>query len=252
MTAQAPVPVDAWIRIEVGREQLVAFTFRDPVAGISARGDVLREGAEAVRELVEHPTRTVRLRRSAFTWTPLDESELAALGLPKRPPWAAPGETAEATPWRQDPDLVGHDTYPDDIQVRFFWADEQRREDMWVRLEGIDADLQTQRPAYRGRLLNESLVRPEYRTDTRLSVVSLPGGGAMAVLPILLENLERWRCACQVCGFDLFPLPLASIVRAQFQPAGDIDMTAFTTRCPACNGTMLVERRSAGGAESTE
>lgn len=179
---------------------------------------------------------SVSLRKLGRT----DEAE-AVLEEARR--FAALYEDGPSGPWQRDPALAGrfHPSYPNDLEVRFYFAEQQTLEKMWVRTTGVDEEI----GGYVAVLVN----RPH--TDA----TGLAPGASVAyrvaagmpdpiwVTPAMRANLASWSSRCERCGFDMLLLPAEDLIRRQFElPPGTV-MEAFTTRCLACGEGMVVRKR---------
>jgi len=250
----------SWVRIQLADQTFLGFAYTDRSAGASAKGAIVREGSLAadVQRAVEQPDRTVRLG-PGFVVQPLTALAIAELGLPAAPPWLALFGGAEAAlalgapvapqinaPWRSDPALGGffHESYPDDLQVRFYFVAEHQVEGMWVRVVAVDDEIR----GYAGVLLNTPKSRSEgIAQNASVSLRVAPGAGPpIWVSAEMRANLREWTSVCGSCGFDMVLEPMSELARRQFPnaPAGAVPVM-FTTRCAMCGQTMTVEHRNA-------
>lgn len=239
-----PIPVHRWVYVEVGEERMLAFTYRDSAAGLSAKGGVV--GAQPTPEeaaAASRPARTVRL--PGFPVTPLGDAEVARLGLPEQPDWLhffLPDPNP--FPWRSDPlvSVLLHPEYPDDLEALFIFPEARVQERPWVRLTGSDPSLDG---GYQGQLLNTPHTPSDLRAGSSVTVRYTPGfDGMVWISDTVRGNLAAWNGACQTCGCDVVAEPIDALVERQFGSNPDADVVQFTTRCVNCGGTMHLQRRS--------
>jgi hypothetical protein len=250
------IPIDAWVRIRLeepldpGKSgAFLAFTYVDSEAGLSAKGDELagvEPTPDEVVEAAERPGVTVRL--PGFDVAPLDDGEIARLGLPVRPPWLDIFEppSRPRPVWRDDPALHGKfsEQFPDDLCALFLFPGHPA-ELMWVRLDGIDPAV----GGYAGRLLNTPHAAAQGSSlpvaGDRVTIRVVQGvEHPIHVDDIIRENLREWSSRCHSCGCDVVPIPIRELIRRQFPqlPAGG-ELKSMTTRCPFCRQTMVISKR---------
>jgi hypothetical protein len=232
-----------WVQVELGDDVLLGFAYSDPSAGRSAKGAIVRPESfhEDVRRAIERPDATVRLEPPGYRATPLGEAAIAQLGLPATPSWLSYYGEQPGGPWRTDSALAGqfHPDAPDDLQVEFHGA--SGGDIMWVRTTGVDVAVS----GYIGTLLNSPKnVHGVKVNDVVTYRAALGAIHPIWVSPAVRANLEEWETSCASCGFDLLLGAASDVIARQFSNSHVGEMVSFTTRCPMCNGSMLVKRRS--------
>lgn len=246
-----------WITLELPEapwrtaEPFVGFVYLDREAGLSAKG-----WAASAPEQVGL---TVRLPLGV-PGRVLADDEVAARGLPARPDWLdvyGPQPPADA-PWRHDPALVGqlHPRFPDDLQVLVHDGEPRRvgtrPEACWVRLDGAEDGAPrpvTGQPAatrlYTAYLLSTPHQLTTIKAGDRLRLIAAPGGRLpLQVTDAYLAERPAWVFTpCDRCGLHegLDPPSVMAATRFPGAPA-DARPLAFTALCPACKGTLSLER----------
>ena len=239
-------PDQSWVWIDMGKgERYLAFTYVDPSAGPSAKGIEAPRGltAKQAKQAADAPDHTVRLSPKGFPTTPLTAAEVKELKLPATPTWLSFFSKPKAElPWRSDPKLSFHADYPNDLEARFFFPEERTAEQMWVSLNGVDAEVS----GYTGKLLNTPNSKSDVREGSQVTVRVTPGvSEPVWVTKVMRANLKDWKMACTACGFDMHFTPVAELIGAQFKDAPkDSTMEKFTTRCPVCGKTMMIEHKA--------
>ena len=214
--------------------------------------DSARAAAEAVvlyrplAERLEHPALyefVLALHSLSVSLRKLGRTEEAESALSAARRFAALYEDGPGGPWQHDPTLAGrfHPSYPNDLEVRFYFAEQQTLEKMWVRTTGLDEPV----GGYLGVLVN----RPHtdgtgLRPGASVAYRAAPGmTDPIWVTPAMRANLFGWLSLCDSCGFDMLLMPAEEVIQRQFTlPPGTV-MEAFSTRCLACGGGMVVRKR---------
>jgi hypothetical protein len=240
------VPVHTWVMIEPPeQEKVLAFTYIDPIAGLSAKGGPLAETSnqEQLNAAMQAPPLTFRL--PGPTVRALSVDELNQYNLPDRPDWlmAFLKENEVKPVWREDPKLKEkfHARHPDDLKAIFFFPEVRRAEAMWVRLIGVDPEV----GGYRGILLNQPQSAKEPKVQSVVTVRSTIGvPEPVYISPVMKHNWGVWKCFCRGCGFDLLFESIDDIKkRAWSQLPPGTQLQTFTTRCLLCAETVVVENR---------
>lgn len=244
-TVLMSAPDQSWVWIDMGPgERYLAFTYVDASAGPSAKGILAPKGltAKQAKAAANAPDRTVRLSPPGFPTTGLTLAEVKELKLPAAPSWLSFfSKPKSELAWRNDPKLSFHADDPNDLEARFFFPEQHKVEQMWVTLNGVDAEV----GGYTGKLLNTPNSKSDVREGSQVTVRVTPGvPEPVWVTKVMRANLKDWKMACTACGFDLHFTPVAELIAAQFKdaPRGSV-MEKFTTRCPVCGKTMTVEHR---------
>ncbi len=247
-----------------GGAAFVGFVYQDWQAGMSAKGGPADDATVATT-----PRLTVRLP-IGVDGRILDDAEVAARGLPARPPWLdAYGVQPPADgPWRRDPLLAGklHRQYPDDLQVLVHDGEPKRTgrrtEACWVRLDAVEdgpprpsltatgAALGRGTRLYAGVLLSPPKQLTTYAAGARVRLIPDPGGPhPIAVTAAYLDERAGWTVhACTGCGLSEGLEPPSLMFRSRFPEVGpDAEPVGFTAFCPVCgpSGSRTFERRGA-------
>ncbi|MEJ7602550.1 MAG: hypothetical protein WKG01_31955 [Kofleriaceae bacterium] len=178
------------------------------------------------------------------------------------------------TTWRSDPALQGrfHADFPDDVQVIVHDGEPRRTnkppEACFVRITDIVGSLRmphappgaappvpasalqwTERPVYRGTLLNQPHNVTSVRANHPIEFVTAPGlPHPLHITPQYAQERAQWCITpCTGCGGDQTLDPMTTMARTRFPdaPGGSIPV-AFSAFCP-CGGTMMLAM--AGGSE---
>lgn len=96
-----------WCWITIGTERVLAFRYKDPHAGPSAKGAVVSSAAtpDEVRTAVDHPDRTVR-DPDRFGAVAIGAEDALHMGLPRDPPWIGFFENKPVPPPRGEDSRV--------------------------------------------------------------------------------------------------------------------------------------------------
>ena len=257
------LPFNTWVSIRMPDETaILAFTYKDPGAGPSAKGgpdprDNPDKGLtpEELQQIAERPSMTFRL--PGFPVEPLKPSEINRLGLPQNPSWlkfympADPDpelpemDQQNAAPWYNDQSIAAgfHPQHPDDLHVKFFFPKAKTAELIWVSLDSVDEEIS----GYRGKMLNTPHAPSELTAGTKVSIRTTPG----STIPLYVDesirnNLLDWTGACEECGCDLVFAPMNELFRLQFPDTPEnYKPVALTTRCELCGGTMVMQLKEA-------
>jgi hypothetical protein len=240
------VPVHTWVMIEpTNQEKILAFTYVDPMAGLSAKGSPITDlsNQEQILAAIERPALTYRL--PSVPLRALSVDELNQLNLPDRPDWLMVflRENEVKPAWREDAKLKDkfHARHPDDLKVIFFFPEIRRAEAMWVRIIGLDAEI----GGYRGILLNQPQSAKEPKVQSVVSVRSTVGvPEPVYVSPTMRANWFDWRCVCRGCGFDLLFETVEDMKKRLYtQLPPNTQMQMFTSRCLLCAETVVIENK---------
>ena len=140
-------------------------------------------------------------------------------------------------PWRTDPRLAkARDaTLPDVVKARFLFPEVATWELLAVEIDRVSAD------GWTGRLVERSVTAPESAIPGEPVALRPIAGQAHPVRMTapMRANLERFPVLCAGCGFDVHSEPLAEVWARQFPDRAPV-AEVWTTRCPACKGTMFV------------
>lgn len=140
-------------------------------------------------------------------------------------------------PWRTDPRLAkARDAaLPDVVRALFLFPDVGTWELLGVALDGVSPG------GWTGKLVERSITAPEAAIPGEPVALRHTPGQAHPVrlTPTIRANLERYPVLCAGCGFDVHSEPLAEVWARQF-PDRATAAEVWTTRCPACKGTMFV------------
>lgn len=268
-----------WIELHLEwefAEPFVGYVYWDAHAGLSARGD--RAGSADIAEAAGF---TLRMPMKG-PWRVLDETEVAARGLPARPTWLVHYEPQidPDEPWRSEPTVRRH-THPswlDDVQVVVHDGEPRRTgrqpEACWVRVTKVEllparpvmldpklpkakrADLE-QRYSWDGYLFTGTLKnQPHKLTSVRdgdeLRFMIADGYGLLLmVTEQYLDERKRWAIGpCTRCSaIETFDPP-SVMARTRFSdvPEGSV-MEAFNAKCALCGdeGTQMLS--SVGAAK---
>lgn len=171
------------------------------------------------------------------------------------------------TSWRTDPALQGrfHAQFADDLQVMVHDGEPRRTkkppEACFVRVTGVVGALRipsappdapppvdpavltfTERPIYRGTLLNQPHNLTSVRQNQAIDFVTAPGlPHPLQVTAEYLRERPQWVITpCNGCGGDQTLDPMTTMAKTRFPntPAGMAPL-AFSAICP-CGGTMLL------------
>lgn len=240
------IPPLKWARLTGSTfgEGLIVFTYHDRQSGLSCKGFFI--GSEDAAVLAERPLITVRLAQPKGEFHLLSTDEISQLGLPELPAWLKHygQQPKHWGSWFSDPlisTLLNPD-YPCDLIVSFAGLPEEDNvpsEEMWVRLFDREDDTNF----YIGNLLNQPNVLKRVRQNDEVRLRIAPG----SKMPVFvgereLHNLERYKVACQGCGFDMLSFDVPALLARSFPdlPTGE-KVRNFTTRCRLCNGPMWVD-----------
>lgn len=249
-TAASPtrMPIGAWVHLDLpGKPPIVAFTYVDPTAGLSAGGGTLVD-----RRLDTSLRVTVRLPMAKVSWHRLTGEEIAELGLEPYPSWVteAYGPQPEAGTlwswWQEYPKLQGrfHAELPDMLRVLVHDGGprltDRSPELIWVRVTGGTEEV------LEGRLSNcPNQLESVGEGSPILFVVPDGGEHPLRVTEKYLQERSSWVIApCNGCGLtELFDAPsdLLRVVFPDLPPGASAE--TFTAFCGACGGFQLVQRR---------
>jgi hypothetical protein len=242
----------AWTWIRINGQMMLGFTYHDPAAGPSAKGALVHSDSlkDDVRRAIDRPDNTVRLGHGVYTPEPLAPEMIARFELPAEPEWMRfflPSSQTPASstsrPWRTDPALVGrfHPSFPDDLQVDFYFAASVGRERMWVQTDAVDGDI----GGYAAVLLNQPHApRAVIDKGARVSYRIAPGmPNPLWVSPAMQANMRDWSTKCAACGFDMPLEPIDNIVGPHVAAAHQRPHEILGMRCPSCGNEIEVKRR---------
>lgn len=216
-----------------------------PVARGEALAQIGQQLSSRIRHrLLHHPSKSITLSE-VYERAPLTSFELRKYQLALYPSWA-PAPLSLDKPWRQDPRLLRsfHPRCRDDLEVLFFCLKEERVEVMWVRLDGVAYEAW----GYEGTLLSASQGAELPARGERVIIRGVQGAPLPVYLsPTTQEHLRHWSGACELCGFDLLLADLKTLTADQ----PPVTVQAFspqllTTRCPLCQGHMIMRARQPG------
>jgi hypothetical protein len=197
--------LNVWGCIVLKGKPCLVFTYEDPGAALSGRGDFVTDPitVEQAKRVVERPILIVRfpLGFHSYQFRPLSQDEITSLNLPAKPPWlkyyGPQGNIGH--PWRNDPSLIGkfHPGYPNDIQAMFYFPKHGKTEAMWVRLQAVDREIN----GYIGTLLNQPYTPSTLSKGMRVTIRVTTGVDyPVYISEITRRNLREWKAACSVWG----------------------------------------------------
>lgn len=138
--------------------------------------------------------------------------------------------------WRTDPRLAKarDQALPDVVKARFFFPEFGTWELLGVTIDGPNGD------GWEGHLVERPVTAPDVVIPGERVVLRHVLGQAhpVRVTEVMRENLARHQILCAGCGLDVHGEPIADVWARQADGAAMPEV--FTTRCPACKGTMFV------------
>ncbi len=224
----------------------VGYTYLDPSAGLSARGDSLEKLSQG-----SFPAQTVRLPFGQTPWTVFPPEKIRSNALPEIPTWVEhygpqPPSGTLWGQWRVEPLLQGrfHPSYPDDLQVVVHEGGPRtsstRPELIWVRV------LAGQNGQYQGTLLNQPHGLSSLSQGSIITFI-MPSKGPqpLRATELYLKERSDWVITpCDKCGLTELFDPPSVLIPATFQIPEGSTLEMFTTFCGMCGGTMHVRHHT--------
>lgn len=144
-----------------------------------------------------------------------------------------------AQPWRTDPRLAkARDAaLPDVVKARFLFPEVSTWELLAVAIDGVVPE------GWTGKLVERPITASDAIAPGERVVLRpiLGQANPVRLTDTIRANLATTSVLCAGCGFDVHSEPLGDVWTRQFADRPpEAHTEVWTTRCPACKGTMFV------------